>query len=105
MQEKKSKHEKVSLGPYLSVSIPIIMRAGMVSATFKINKVLISLAFKPRLLAITPSKGAWLNHTKKVIKNAIQLKCNTFILPTNEKSLIPTDELMMLSKNININRV
>ena len=67
----------------------------MVRATLRMSRVLISLALSPRLAPMTPSNGAWLNHTKKVIKNAIQLKCSTFILPVKENNLMPAGELII----------
>jgi len=55
-------------GPYKSVSMPMIILAGIVSATFKIKRVLISDFVSPREAAMDWSSGARLNHTKKKIK-------------------------------------
>jgi hypothetical protein len=58
----------------------------MVKATFKMRRVLISSVVSPRLVFTICSSGAKLNHTTKVMKKAIQLRCKTFILPVNENS-------------------
>jgi len=91
MLQIASNTAKVKRGPYLSVTIPIITRAGIVNATLRIRSVLISLLDNPKLVAITANNGAWLNQTMKVIKKAIQLKCNIFIFPVNDNSLMPAE--------------
>jgi hypothetical protein len=56
----------------------------MVSATFKRSIVLISELLMPKVLAIISIKGAWLNHTTKLMKNAIQVICRILIFPQKE---------------------
>ena len=71
-------------GPNESTSIPITIRAGIVSATLRINSVFTCCSVNPNVVCIASSKGAWLNHTIKVIKNAIHVRCKILVLPTND---------------------
>lgn len=77
----KSKIEKVLRGPKTSTSMPIMIRAGIVSATFKINKVFICWSDKPNDSCIAINKGAWLNQTRNVTKNASHVRCKILVLP------------------------
>ena len=72
-------------GPNRSVNIPIMTRAGMVSATLRINKVLTWSLLRLSVSPIADKNGAWLNHTKKVRKNAIQPKWRILFLPEKDK--------------------
>ena len=72
-------------GPKRSVNMPIMTRAGMVSATLRINKVLTWSLLRLRVSPIADKNGAWLNHTKKVRKNAIQPKWRILFLPEKDK--------------------
>ncbi len=68
-------------GPSLSTSMPTTIRAGMVNDTFKINNALTSCSLSPKTSRMVASNGAWLNHTKKLMKKATQVRCKTFVLP------------------------
>ena len=66
--------EYTFLGPNKSVSMPMMIRAGIVNATLRINRVLISDFVKPRLSAMDCNIGARLNQTKNEMKKTIQLR-------------------------------
>ena len=74
-------------GPYLSTSMPMMIRAGMVSATFMIRSALTSCWLSPKVTWIAAINGAWLNQTIKLMKNANQVRCNVRMFPLNENSL------------------
>ena len=70
------------------------IRAGMVRATFKIRIVFICDLSMPSVCAITIIKGAWLNHTTKVIKKAIQVMWRILIFPEKENRLSFWDDMV-----------
>ena len=70
-----SKLANIRRGPSLSTRMPTKIRAGMVSATLRMSKAATSCLLRPKLSRIAAIKGAWLNHTTKLTKNATQLKC------------------------------
>ena len=74
-------------GPYLSTIMPMIILAGIVSATFMIRSALTSCWDNPNVCWIEAIKGAWLNQTKKLMKNANQVRCSVRIFPLNENRL------------------
>jgi hypothetical protein len=74
-------------GPKASTSMPMMMRAGMVSATFRISSIFTCWSLSPKASRIDTSSGAWLNQTKKDRKNANQVRCRIWYLPENENSL------------------
>ena len=61
--------------------MPITIRAGIVRATFKIISDLSWALVRSNDSFINTNKGAWLNHTKKEMKNATQVMCSVLILP------------------------
>jgi hypothetical protein len=77
----------------------MMMRAGMVSATFKISMVLISELLMPSVLAIASIKGAWLNHITKLMKNASQVICRTLVFPEKANSLNFWDDIVLISSD------
>ena len=80
-------------GPYLSVSIPTITRAGIAKATFKVNNIFTSASDRPSESLIACSMGARLNQTTNVMKKAIQVRCKIFIFPEKEKRLNFSDDM------------
>jgi len=65
--------------------MPMMTRAGIVKATFNINKVFTWSLVRFKLSPIADKNGAWLNHTKKVKKNAIHPRWRILFLPLKEK--------------------
>jgi hypothetical protein len=72
---------KIFLGPYLSMREPTTILAGMVRATLHMASILMcSDVIQSSLFSMVEARGAMLNQRKKVIKKAIQVKCNIRIL-------------------------
>ena len=61
----------------------------MVSATLRISRVLSWAFSSPSDAPMAPSSGAWLNHTKKVMKNTIHDRWRIFIFPVKDSRLKP----------------
>ena len=83
-----SKLHKVIRGPYLSTSMPIIIRAGIVNATFIISRALTCCILRSNVCWIETISGAWLNQTKKLIKKASHVRWRVRMLPLNENRFI-----------------
>jgi len=75
--------------------MPVTIRAGIVKATFKISNILASMSVKPILAFIIDISGAWLNQTRKVMKNANQVLCRILDRPWKDKKLCFKDDSLM----------
>jgi len=67
--------------------MPMMIRDGMVRATFNIRMVFISGWLRCNDLAIANINGAWLNQTTKLIKKANQVIWRILMFPEKEKRL------------------
>ena len=74
-----SSSENVTRGPNLSTKIPMIIRAGIVSATFRISRAFHCASLRSNAAVRAPLNGACANQRTKVRKNANHVVCRVRI--------------------------